>query len=115
AWLNLVRFDTGDLVRPATTPCACGKPGLTLEAVEGRSKDCLLRENGQLVTVRAIDRALAPIAGLLHYRVVQKSARDAELELVPDGFDPLDPASAADAVASVLGVRPRERVVARVP
>src|SRR5205085_1503647 len=75
----------------------------------------LLRENGQLVTVRAIDRALAPIAGLLHYRVVQKSARDAELELVPDGFDPLDPASAADAVASVLGVRPRERVVASVP
>jgi phenylacetate-CoA ligase len=89
-WLNLVRFDTGDLVRPATGPCSCGvSDGLVLEGIEGRSKDVLVREDGRILTVRTIDRALANVSGLLHFRLDQKGPREFELDLVADGLSPV--------------------------
>jgi phenylacetate-CoA ligase len=115
-WLNLVRFDTGDLARVLSGPCSCGREGeLVLETLEGRAKDLLVRADGRAVTTRAIDRALAGIAGLLHYRVVQKTASELDLELVADGTAPLDAEAAAHAVAALMGAAPRTRIVATVP
>lgn len=114
-WLNLVRFDTGDLVRAARGPCPCGQGGLVLESFEGRAKDVLVRADGRVVTVRTVDRALASVAGLLHYRLVQRGEREADLDLVATGLEPLDPRSAAQALGPVLGFEPRVRVVPSVP
>ncbi|HZU98951.1 MAG TPA: hypothetical protein VFF73_19745 [Planctomycetota bacterium] len=115
-WLNLVRFDTGDLVRPSHEVCSCGqKTGLVLEGIEGRVKDCLFAGDGAVVTVRQVDRALANVAGLLHYKLVQKGPKELEIDLVPDGFEPLDPATAASALEPIFGARPATRVVKSVP
>jgi phenylacetate-coenzyme A ligase PaaK-like adenylate-forming protein len=115
AWLNLVRFDTGDLVRALPGKCPCGQESLALDGFEGRIKDCLVHADGRFVTVRTVDRALAPVSGLLHWKLVQRGPLDAELDLIEDGFEPLDPARATDAVASALGFAPRTRVTASVP
>lgn len=128
-WLNLVRFDSGDLVRPAPTSgaqaaCACGRrDGPQLLRVEGRAADLLVAEGGRLVTPRAVDDALAAVdaaggglEGLLHFRLVQRGPRELELELVPRGPDArLDVGAAAAAVAALLGPTPRARVVRSVP
>lgn len=114
-WLNLVRFDTGDLVRAYAGKCDCGQESLALEGFEGRIKDCLVHADGGFVTVRTVDRALADTNGLLHWKLVQRGAKEADLDLIEDGFEPLDPARAKAAVASVLGFAPRTRVTASVP
>lgn len=114
-WLNLVRFDSGDLVVPRRAPCACGSE-TALASIEGRLKDCVVAAAGALVTVRAVDRALADLDGLLHWRLLQREARRFELDLVPDGVGPTpDGARAAAALATLLGVAPAVRVVASVP
>jgi phenylacetate-coenzyme A ligase PaaK-like adenylate-forming protein len=115
-WLNLVRFDTGDLVRVGAAACPCGRAGeLVLDAIEGRQKDLLVAAGGGLVTVRAIDRALAAVAGILNYRLTQRAEGRAELELVPDPELEPDPGAAAAAVEGVLGFAVRTRVVPSVP
>lgn len=115
-WLNLVRFDTGDLVRPSAEPCPCGlADGLVLEGIEGRVKDCLQLADGRFVTVRTVDRALASVPGLLHYKLVQRAPLEFELDLVADGTEPLDVAAAVSALEPVLGARPNARAVASVP
>lgn len=115
-WLNLVRFHTGDLVKPASGRCSCGRDdGLVLDGIEGRVKDCVVRADGRFVSVRTVDRALAATPGLLHYRLVQKGPGDFELDLVADENEPLDKEHAASALEPVLGARPTARVATSVP
>jgi phenylacetate-CoA ligase len=111
SWLNLVRFETGDLVRLAKEPCRCGsQDGLVLEGIEGRVKDCLI-VGDRFVTVRTVDRALASVEGLLHYKLVQRAPEKFELDLVEMGDAPLQAEAAASALEPVLGARPQARVV----
>lgn len=114
-WLNLVRFETGDLVRPAREACPCGMRGTTLEAIEGRAQDAVADADGRLLTLREIDRALAPVPGLLNYRLVQRGAREAELELVGDGCAQLDLDAARAALGARLGFEPRVRRTSSLP
>ncbi len=114
-WLNLVRFDTGDLVRPARGACPCGTPGLTLEAIEGRAQDTLVASDGRLVTLRSVDLALGGVRGLLNYRVVQRGAREVELDLVGDGIEELELEPAREALGRLLGCEPRTRRASSLP
>jgi phenylacetate-CoA ligase len=73
-WLSLLRFDVGDLVRTADRPCPCGRAqGLTLESVEGRTRDLTFTTDRRLVTVGALDRAVGDLPGLLSYRLEQSA------------------------------------------
>jgi phenylacetate-CoA ligase len=55
-WMPLLRYDIGDLVRPVSGPCGCGRPdeGYQLERIEGRANDAIER-NGTLYTPAALD------------------------------------------------------------
>lgn len=111
AWLNLVRFDTGDLVRVDASPCPCGAPNPALAAIEGRVQDLVVAADGGLRTVRSIDQALAPVDGLLHYALRQRGPREFDLDLVADDTGTVDAAAAARALEPTLGVAPTARVV----
>ena len=68
-WNSIVRFDTGDLIRLHSGPCACGRnTGLVAEAVEGRVSNLTFTTGGDLVTTMALDKALARVDGLRDYR-----------------------------------------------
>jgi len=58
AWMPLLRYDIGDLVRPAPRgeACACGRAdeGFLLERVEGRANDAV-EKNGALLTPAGLD------------------------------------------------------------
>jgi phenylacetate-CoA ligase len=55
-WMPLLRYDIGDLVRPVSGPCGCGRPdeGYQLLRVEGRANDAIER-NGALYTPAGLD------------------------------------------------------------
>ncbi len=78
-WLALLRFDVGDLVRLAETPCPCGRTaGLTLSAIEGRLRDLTFTPDGRAVTVAALDAAVGAPEGLRAYQLEQ-TTRDTYL------------------------------------
>lgn len=104
----LVRYVLGDLVSVAE-----GEPRLStvppLASVEGKLDDALLRPDGALVTPRAIDRALAPLA-LAGYEIIQREASAVELEVMGGS-----PEAAADALGPLLsGMRVAARAATAV-
>jgi phenylacetate-coenzyme A ligase PaaK-like adenylate-forming protein len=75
-WRVLIRFDIGDLVRlrPPGQPCACGRGvGVTVETMEGRTRDLTFDRAGRPVTVGRLDRCLAGVPGLFEYQVSQET------------------------------------------
>lgn len=114
-WLNLVRFDTGDIVRASATPCACGREGVVLERIEGRLQDFVVAVSGALVSVASVDRAIGAPRGLLQWRLTQLEAQRFELELVPDERDLLDAAPLTASLEALLGVAPLVRMVRCLP
>lgn len=72
----IIRYRLNDVLVARSTPCACGRPGRALAAIEGRCDDMLQlpAANGQIVTVYAdaMSRALARALPLeLDYRLQQ--------------------------------------------
>ncbi len=114
-WLNLVRFDTGDIVRPARASCPCGRRGVTLESIEGRAQDFVVATSGELLSVARIDACIGAPPGLAQWRLVQLAEQRFELELVPDEREPLDVEDAAARLARLLGAPPVARVVRSIP
>jgi phenylacetate-CoA ligase len=84
-WFPLVRFEIGDIGRPAAGPCPCGRTlGITLDAIEGRMVSVCVGQAGRLVTHDQVDEAIARQDGVAQYRLLQKSPTDVRLALVAD-------------------------------
>jgi putative adenylate-forming enzyme len=66
----VVRFRLDDVLLAAADPCRCGRPSRSLDAIEGRTDD-VLWAGAVPVFPDAIRGALARIAGLRDYRLVQ--------------------------------------------
>jgi phenylacetate-CoA ligase len=47
--MPFIRYDTGDLARVASEPCACGLPGRVLDSIDGRREDLLELKDGAMV------------------------------------------------------------------
>jgi phenylacetate-CoA ligase len=104
-WFPLVRFDIGDIVCLAPTPCPCGRDfGMTLSSIEGRLKSLCVAEDGRLVTHREMDDALARVDGLEQYRLVQETLKKVQLDVVSeDGLGRRVVQDAADILRGVFG------------
>jgi phenylacetate-CoA ligase len=99
----LIRYEVSDMVAMAPGPCPCGRPFRLLQAVEGRNDDILHLEAaaGGTVAVHplALRTALAGIAGLAQYKVVQDTGGLRVRVALRQGADP---AEAVHQVASRL-------------
>jgi phenylacetate-CoA ligase len=104
-WMCLLRFDVGDLARPATAPCPCGRTvGLALDDIEGRVEDATLATDGRLITAAALDATVAgaPSAEqIVLYQVDQPAPGELHLRAVATG--PLDAAAMADRLRAKYG------------
>jgi phenylacetate-coenzyme A ligase PaaK-like adenylate-forming protein len=100
-WRILIRFDIGDVARLCHLACPCGRrAGITLESIEGRAVNLTLDIHGRVVTQGAVDRAMATVANLEEYQVIQESRCSYRLKIAAD-----DAESAGQAAArSLLGV-----------
>jgi phenylacetate-coenzyme A ligase PaaK-like adenylate-forming protein len=102
-WMPLVRYDIGDLVRPAEGPCACGRAdeGFLLERIEGRATDAPTAADGRLYSPAALDDLVdAADATLSQWQLVPASGGSWTLRVVgsSDGGQ-----AAAAALAAALG------------
>ncbi len=68
-WAVILRFDVGDLVRAQET----GPGRFAAQSIEGRASNCTFGAGGNLVTTAMLDRALAPLAGIRDYDLVQNA------------------------------------------
>ena len=76
-WLQLLRYDVGDLVRTDGAACACGRSGgLTVKSIEGRTRDITFDTGGRVVTLKTLDDCLAGSDSLTGYQLVQTGPRD---------------------------------------
>lgn len=76
----VVRYRLDDVLRLAEGPCPCGRPTLSLEAIEGRADDVLWGEaidGGAAVAVfpDLVRNAMARVEGLGDYRLMQEGNR----------------------------------------
>ena len=103
AWMPLLRYDVGDVVRVAESrECACGlgSDGPLLERVEGRQSDCAT-VGGETVTPLMLDDAI--------HQALGRAATLEQWQLAGDTLHVADPTSrqsvavAAEAVGALLG------------
>ncbi|WAS90827.1 hypothetical protein [Nannocystis punicea] len=104
--MPLLRYATGDLVRPADAPCTCAWSETdTFASLEGRAVDSVRAPDGRRLAAAAVDRVVAPAArGLVSYCLVQRAEALYRLEYLPaeDFVEASMPAVAA-ALRAALG------------
>lgn len=95
--MPLIRFDTGDLVRPGIQKCRCNRAFPTIERIVGREGDVLVTPSGRILGATALEAVMENVLfGMRHLRVlesqmIQESAGIMVLEYVPSsGFSSRD-------------------------
>lgn len=69
--MPLIRYRTGDAVRLSTAVCACGRRMPVVHALEGRSDDLVVTEDGR--TVGRLDTVFKHGSGIAEAQIVQES------------------------------------------
>jgi phenylacetate-CoA ligase len=80
--MPLVRYRIGDLAERVERPYA------NEYLVHGRSRDTLLRRDGQRVTTLEVDQCFADAEGILHYQLKQDAQGNYHLQFIPDREPP---------------------------
>jgi len=78
--MPLIRYDIGDLAISGGA-CACGRPGPTLQNIEGRAVEEVRGTNGQRISPFAVNMAMKEWEGIIQYQFVQKDAKSYEMRL----------------------------------
>jgi len=76
--MPLVRYRIGDLAQ------RCEQPYATNYLVHGRSRDALLRRDGQRATTIELDQCFQGVGGIAHYHLRQAENGDCRLQFIPD-------------------------------
>jgi len=103
--IPMIRYDTRDLfVAGDGSQCPCGG-SRTIGEIAGRAADLTVAVDGSPRSVRDVDLALAAVAGLRTYQLVQPRLASYELKLVvePGADGKAVQRCAAEAVAAVMG------------
>jgi phenylacetate-CoA ligase len=112
AWMPLLRYDIGDLVRVADGACACGRAdeGYALLRIEGRANDAIEHE-GQLLTPAALDDIVdAADENIVQWQLARGTGAEPWIFHVVGSRD--GGASAAAALAAALGAPVAARAAA---
>lgn len=80
--LPLIRFRTGDLARPATGSCPCGRSLPVISSIEGRQLDMVQNREGQLIHAFALLDSMEDVEGLHQFRIIQEEHDRLVVEMV---------------------------------
>ncbi|MCA9716518.1 MAG: phenylacetate--CoA ligase family protein, partial [Myxococcales bacterium] len=102
----LIRYDTGDIVRRATTPCPCGRVGLSAERVDGRVESYVRTPDGALVG--RLDHVYKGLHGVRESQIIQTAPDQLRVKIVKaPGYRPEDARALLCALRERLGVAMR--------
>lgn len=76
----LLRYDTGDLTRPSSSGCSCGRPTVVLDGIDGRGDETVELPDGRMVGPR---RAFRSDLNLREAQIVQHHDLSLTLRYVP--------------------------------
>jgi phenylacetate-CoA ligase len=79
-----IRYRTGDMVRVSAERCHDGRGLHILSEVVGRTTDFVVRPDGVIMHALAVIYVLRAIEGIVEFKFVQHTLRDAEVLVVPD-------------------------------
>lgn len=86
--MPLIRYQPGDLGRPAAGSCSCGRGLARMEVVEGRTADVIHSPSGKLIHGEFFTHLFYKLNGVRQFQVVQTSTQRLEIRIVPMGsFD----------------------------
>jgi phenylacetate-CoA ligase len=85
--MPFIRYEVDDMLTvPKDDPCACGCPFPRIDVIQGRADDWLYSADGHKVSPLIF--VIASIAGVMQYRMTQKSLDHLVVEILPGpGFD----------------------------
>lgn len=86
--MPLIRYQPGDLGRPAAGLCSCGRGLARMEVVEGRTADIIHSPSGKLIHGEFFTHLFYQLSGVRQFQVVQTSLERLEIRIVPmEGFE----------------------------
>lgn len=104
--MPFIRYDTGDLARPAPSPCRCGRPGRVLDAIDGRDEDLLELADG--TRVGRLDHLFKDAVRVAEAQIRQHAPGRCTIAVVPrEGFGPADREGLLEECRSRFGDRLR--------
>jgi phenylacetate-CoA ligase len=111
----LIRYDMGDLATPAPEPCGCGRPGRTLERIDGRQVENVQDVDGRWISWVAINDLMWRYPAVSAFQFVQHAAGAYEMLIV--GADASDADRLRASLLAIVGgsARLEVRRVASIP
>ena len=79
-----IRYRTGDMVRLADRPAACGRGLHVLAEVSGRSTDFIVRADGTIMHALAVIYVMRATEGVAEFKLIQHTTCEVEVLCVPD-------------------------------
>lgn len=111
--MPLIRYRMGDFAVRGSGPCKCGRPGETIDRIEGRVDDVIVTPEGNLVG--RLDPIFKSVSSLYETRIVQDEVDHLRVEIVAsDGFTQAMEDELESQLRSRVGPRMRIDIV-RVP
>jgi phenylacetate-CoA ligase len=85
--MPFIRYRMGDFAVRGTGPCSCGRPGDTIDRIEGRMDEVIVTPEGNLVG--RLDPIFKAVSSLYETRIVQDETDHLRVEIVAsEGFTP---------------------------
>jgi phenylacetate-CoA ligase len=83
--MPLIRYRTGDMARRGTGACSCRRALTTLDRIEGRKTDMLLRHDGAHVHALGVIYVLRDAPGVREFKIVQQVDLSLDVMIAADG------------------------------
>ena len=108
--MPLIRYEIGDVGAMRVGGCGCGLPGPRLE-VHGRVDDCLVSDDGSLITPDTVVDAMLTIPGVLGFQIEERAGGDIQVRVVPRRSQTPNADDVGQRLTALLG--PSRRIVTR--
>ncbi|GAK56884.1 CapK related-protein [Candidatus Vecturithrix granuli] len=87
--MPFIRYSVGDRGILSDKMCSCGRNLPLMMAIEGRSVDFIVLENGKRISPYLLTCAIEDIPGIVRYQIIQEAAKQITVNFIKgDGFSP---------------------------
>jgi len=83
--MPILRYRVGDVSEWSDEPCKCGCTFPLIKEISGRSDGFLIGEGGKVFPALEVSLLLKPVQGIQQFRIIQESAENIKVEVVPTG------------------------------
>lgn len=80
--MPLIRYEIGDVGRPSSENCPCGRGLPLMEVIEGRYEDFIVLPSGRIISPYVTSRYFENVEGIDEYRIIQQTRSNFTVQLV---------------------------------